>query len=245
MMKSKKELKEYLLKYYVDDEGYLDLSNLDFSDFNGDIFINNMKVKNNLFQDEQEVGEDLYQGYQKVGDNLYQDMQKVNGNLLDNKNIVTGKYVTQTLKDDEEYKFEEGHTFIVKKETEDEIIDPKQELKNYLLENCVNENGDLDLSGLDFSDFNGNVDTSDMKVKKDLIQSNQKVGGHLYQCCQKVGESMFDDHNEVRGFFLTQTRKDDEEYKIENGETYIVKKTKKLTKQEIEELLGYKIEIVG
>lgn len=46
----------------------------------------------------------------------------------------------------------------------------KQEIKKWLLENCVNEMGNLDLSGLDFSDFDGNVDISYMKVKLSLSQ---------------------------------------------------------------------------
>lgn len=41
----------------------------------------------------------------------------------------------------------------------------KEEIKKWLLENCVNEYGKLDLSGLDFSDFDGDVYIFGMKVK--------------------------------------------------------------------------------
>lgn len=75
----------------------------------------------------------------------------------------------------------------------------KQEIKKWLLENCVNEMGNLDLSGLDFSDFDGNVFIEEMKVKKNLIQSNQEVGGFLLQNNQKVGDFLDQDHQEVAG----------------------------------------------
>lgn len=46
----------------------------------------------------------------------------------------------------------------------------KKEIKKWLLENCVNNLGNLDLSGLDFSDFKGNVIIGQMKVKWSLDQ---------------------------------------------------------------------------
>lgn len=62
-----------------------------------------------------------------------------------------------------------------------------KDLKKILLDNFVNENGNLDISGLDFGDFDGIVNISYMKVKGDLFQCNQKVGGDLLQNDQKVG----------------------------------------------------------
>ena len=56
----------------------------------------------------------------------------------------------------------------------------KEEIKNWLLENAVNEYGDLVLSGLDFGDFDGDVHISSMKVKGDLIQCHQEVKGNLH-----------------------------------------------------------------
>ncbi len=86
----------------------------------------------------------------------------------------------------------------------------REEIRNWLLENCVNENGDLDLTYLDFSNFDGNIYISCMKVKKDLIQSNQevkanlfqsyqKVEGSLYQHTQKVEEDLWQSFQEVKG----------------------------------------------
>lgn len=142
----------------------------------------------------------------------------------------------------------------------------KKEIKEWLLKNCVDEDGNLDLSELDFSDFDGIVDISFIIVKNDLhqsfqkvggnlyqhynivegdlIQNNQKVGGNLEQDFQKVDGDLEQDFQKVGGDFITQTLEDDEEYDIEDDRTYIVKHTTKLTKEEIEELLGYKIKIV-
>ena len=86
----------------------------------------------------------------------------------------------------------------------------KLEIKKWLLENCVSENGDLDLRNLDFSDFEGNVLISGMEVKGDLWQSdqevqgslyqaNQKVQGSLYQQCQHVNRNLWQDHQKVQG----------------------------------------------
>lgn len=142
----------------------------------------------------------------------------------------------------------------------------KKEIKEWLLKNCLNEDGNLDLSHLDFSDFDGTINISYMKVKNnlfqcyyevggnlyqlehivegDLIQGHHKVGGNLEQDFQKVDGDLKQHFQKVGGDFITQTLEDDEEYDIEDDRTYIVKHTTKLTKEEIEELLGYKIKIV-
>lgn len=72
----------------------------------------------------------------------------------------------------------------------------KQEIKQWLLENCVDEYGDLDLSELDFSDFEGDVCINNMTVKHDLIQSNQQVDGDLYQRYQTVDGKLWQDYLE-------------------------------------------------
>ena len=54
-------------------------------------------------------------------------------------------------------------------------------LRDYLLENFVDDCGDLDLEGLDFSDFNGDVIISGMRVKGSLFKNVCEVGGDLYQ----------------------------------------------------------------
>lgn len=42
----------------------------------------------------------------------------------------------------------------------------KQEIRDWLLENAVGFSGNLDLSDLDLSDFDGNVYINYMKVKR-------------------------------------------------------------------------------
>lgn len=66
-MLSKQEIRDWLLKNAVNDEGNLDLADLDFSDFDGDVLIYNMKVKKSLQQSFQNVGENLHQDFQRVG----------------------------------------------------------------------------------------------------------------------------------------------------------------------------------
>lgn len=72
----------------------------------------------------------------------------------------------------------------------------KGEIKKWLLENCVNEYGKLDLSGLDFSDFDGDIYTFGMTVKKNLDQGFQEIGGDLNQSHQKVEGHIYKDWEE-------------------------------------------------
>ena len=90
-MLSKQKIRNWLLENAVDDEGNLDLSGLDFSDFDGNVFINYMKVKRSLFQNRQEVGGDLLQNEQIVADDLHQDYQTV-GEKFYNHKLNDGEY---------------------------------------------------------------------------------------------------------------------------------------------------------
>ena len=91
MRKKREEIKSWLLENCVDEDGSLDLSELDFSDFEGNVHISFMKVKKTLFQDCQKVGIDLYQDCHTVEGNLWQDNQKVEGNLYQSNQKVSGK----------------------------------------------------------------------------------------------------------------------------------------------------------
>lgn len=84
-MKTIKEIRDWLLKNATDDEGDLHLSCLDFSDFDGNVYIDNMRVKKNLFQNGQKVGKNLYQSGQEVVKDLYQDFQKVGEDFRNHK----------------------------------------------------------------------------------------------------------------------------------------------------------------
>ena len=74
-----------------------------------------------------------------------------------------------------------------------------EELKEWLLNNRVNKNGDLDLSELDFSDFEGNMNISNMKVKGNLYQRNQEVKGDLDQSNQEVEGNLIQSYQKVKG----------------------------------------------
>ena len=85
------DLKEILLDHFVkENEGYkwLDIRNLDFSDFDGDVDISHMKVKKDLKQSFQIVDGMLFQNYQTVKDDLHQDNQNVKEDLWQNYQIV-------------------------------------------------------------------------------------------------------------------------------------------------------------
>ena len=126
------------------------------------------------------------------------------------------------------------------------------EIKKWLLENRKDKNGDLDLSDLDFSDFDGDVYINNMKVKKTLYQSHQEVGENLYQAFQKVdkdlfqgqqevGENLYQENQEVYKYFYNHKLNEDEYW--EEKETYVIrrKKLKKITKQQLAEM-GYELE---
>ena len=76
---------------------------------------------------------------------------------------------------------------------------PIEEVAKWLIKNRTDENGDLDLMGLDFSDFDGDVLASGWKVKKGLAQSHNAVGGSLLQSLQTVGGILRQDGQKVKG----------------------------------------------
>lgn len=89
-MKTREEIKQWILDNCIDEGGDVDLRKLDFSDFDGDVWLSQMKVKKSLYQDHQEVGEELYQDEQKVNGDLYQNRQKVGGGLIQAYQKVDG-----------------------------------------------------------------------------------------------------------------------------------------------------------
>ena len=99
------------------------------------------------------------------------------------------------------------------------------EIRDYLLENRVDEDGGLDLTGLDFSDFDGDVYISEMKVKRDLYQSFHKVQGDLLQSWHEIQGNYYS-----RGIIV-------------NGDIVFEKPTNMLKKITIEELkeMGYEL----
>ena len=92
-MKSITEIRDWLLDNAVDEDGDLILNGLDFSNFDGDIYINGMKVKGNLHQNSQKVQGNLYQNYQTVQGNLRQSFQEVQGDYYCSDVQVKGNIV--------------------------------------------------------------------------------------------------------------------------------------------------------
>ena len=137
-MKTNEEIKKWLLENCVDTYGNLVLEGLDFSDFEGDIFINGMQVKHSLYQHSQLVGGDLDQCCQVVGGDLLQDSQFVRGNIDQSEQFSVsaifqdhqiaqgsmwqfsqeagGKLISQVLKDDETWTIVENMAVLTKKE---------------------------------------------------------------------------------------------------------------------------------
>ena len=122
-----------------------------------------------------------------------------------------------------------------------------EEIRDWLLKNAVDNDGDLYLNGLDLSDFDGNVYINYMKVKKKLYQDCQIVGGSLYQDCQNVGENLWQDNQivgkdlmqqfqNVKGVFYNHKLNDDEYWKEE--ERYVIRKNKvkEITLEELEKM---------
>lgn len=67
MKKTIEEVRDWLLKNALDEDGDLYLSGLDFSKFNGDIFITSMKIKGGLYQNTIDVQGDFFSKNIKVG----------------------------------------------------------------------------------------------------------------------------------------------------------------------------------
>lgn len=73
------------------------------------------------------------------------------------------------------------------------------DLRDYMLEHFVDVFGYLDIGGLDFSEFDGSVVISGMKVKGDLYQIGHKVERHLYQSEHNVKGNLSQSEHKVKG----------------------------------------------
>lgn len=82
-----------------------------------------------------------------------------------------------------------------------------EEVRNWLLENRVDECGNLDLEGLDFSDFDGDVYISGMKVKGNLCQNSNEVQGDLYQSFNEVQGDLNQHNHEVHSNYCSKNIK--------------------------------------
>lgn len=127
-MKTMKEIRDYLLENRVDEYGDLILSNLDLSDFEGNVYINNMKVKGNLFQNGQKVQGDLSQSRHAVKGNLYQYGHEAQGHLNQSGHKVHGNLYNEDNKYGGEL-YEEPSTKMLKEITVEELEELGYKLK--------------------------------------------------------------------------------------------------------------------
>ena len=92
-----------------------------------------------------------------------------------------------------------------------------EELVEFLLKNRLDDDGDLDLSGLDFRGLTENVSIRDMKVDgtlfqdyqtvgKSLFQGNQEVKASIIQGSQKVGMNLYQNRQKVKGNLYQSTQ---------------------------------------
>ena len=103
----------------------------------------------------------------------------------------------------------------------------KKELVKFLVDNFTDEDNRLDLSGLDFRDYElVTVEISKMKVNGSLFQSYHEVNGNLFQRSHKVSGSL------LEGF---STYGEDYSYKKP------AKQLKKITLEQLKEM-GYELE---
>lgn len=99
------DLKRIMLKHFVREGLFgrkiLELKYLDFSDFDGDVFVNSMIVRGDLFQNNQKVAGNLFQDKQDVQGDLWQDCQNVSGDLCQDKQEVDGEIYQDELEEEE------------------------------------------------------------------------------------------------------------------------------------------------
>lgn len=94
---TKRELVKLMMDNFMDEFGVLDLSELDFTEFDCSVNISHMKTNKNLYQYKQVVQGNLFQDFQKVGGDLYQSSQEVKGDLDQRCQEVCGKLIQDNL----------------------------------------------------------------------------------------------------------------------------------------------------
>lgn len=102
-MISKEKLKEFILKNCVNERGNIEMCDLDFSDFEGDVYIEQWTVNGDIHQSghisygsiyqEYQNAVNLFQGRCSVEKSLNQSRCIVGGNLTQNKHRVGGSII--------------------------------------------------------------------------------------------------------------------------------------------------------
>jgi uncharacterized protein YjbI with pentapeptide repeats len=195
---TKKELVKLLVDNFKDEVGNLDLSGLDFTneDLNC-VIISEMKVNRHLFQNRQQVQGSLWQDEQEVSGSIWQSNQTVKGNLYQNRQQVKRELWqgNQKVEGDLRQDYQEVKEICIIKNKM-----TKEQLVKFLVDNFKDEQGFVNLSGLDFrgEDIKGVV-ISKMKVNGYLFQEKQKVQWDLIQEAQEVNGDLYQGFQEVKG----------------------------------------------
>lgn len=122
-------------------------------------------------------------------------------------------------------------------ENELEYIKPTiNDLRDYMLEHFVDYDGNLDICGLDFSDFEGNVYITELKCSGDLSQSCHEVKGDLYQSSHEVGGDLIQTYINVKQDYNCYNIKYGGNIHIDEPQKIL----KEITKEELAEM-GYKL----
>ena len=86
------------------------------------------------------------------------------------------------------------------------MISPEK-FKQFILENCVDDDGDIVIDHIDLSDFNGDVYIRWWAVKNDLFLCCHNVGGNLNQAFQTVGGDLDQCYQKTNGNLYQGTQK--------------------------------------
>ena len=74
----------------------------------------------------------------------------------------------------------------------------KQKLVDYLLMNYIDKNGNLNLEGLNFGDFGGDICINNMIAKGNIHQNDHRCGGNIYQSNHISDKSIFQKNQSYR-----------------------------------------------
>lgn len=188
------EVKKWLVENRTDENGNLNLSGLDFSDFDGDVLIGDMKVKKSLNQSWQKVGGDLRQNYQEAGGRKFYDFGSLNADFRKVSPAERGELIIQLFgEDDGKIHIEDvdlsdfgGHVAISSWKVGRDLFLDHQEVGGNLYQNHQEVKGDL------YQDY--------QEVEGSLHQGNQQAGwvgqaaeGAIYQGNQKAGARVYQD----------------------------------------------------
>lgn len=86
----------------------------------------------------------------------------------------------------------------------------REEIRNWILENCVDRFGNIDLSYLDFSDFKGDIKIEGWLIGNNFYCRNNSVNndgffeynvirGNLYDTSNTIGKDYLYGKNDIRG----------------------------------------------